>query len=533
MSSSVLTPSPLYHAFQRRFALLAAWIYALILILLNFIRIFDDAFWIDEAHWTLGEIDKSFAEVISVMSSSDIHLPLYFIILKAFVLFLGHHGWVYHLVSLIPCLILLPFCLTLFRKRFGLMPAILLMTFIALSPASVHYNVEVRMYSWAMFFLAMAFYQFYILLIEPHRINYLWFGLFCLCSCFTHCYCIPAVGILYLALFIKCLKNNRGWLYYIITVALSALCCLPWFTMLARRSATYASNEAWQTWAMVPSFSKAMNYMLTGGLDYDYYKYIGFSLSILLCVAIAKCARCCFRSISEKDIHSLNTTARYNGRTIAYFMLTGLSCIICTYLTGVTLSLLLTPLLIKRYLFPVSIIGWMIVSVSILTFRRQVFLFATILSVLLICFIPEYIRIYNIDMEIAKKSEHTISIVSKLIRPEDEIITFGVNAHLYHTSKYYFPNNKIISYDQYNTNIPYSSMHLDNLSRDKIYYIFTSDTWLPKEKHLNMKYLKKSLEKDDFSCRELIHGGGIGNYNTNIYVVRYNKQTKGTEQITE
>ena len=56
------------------------WVYALILFVLNFIRIFDNNFWMDEA-FTTNLVQHSISEIV-VATAADVHPPLYYLLVK-------------------------------------------------------------------------------------------------------------------------------------------------------------------------------------------------------------------------------------------------------------------------------------------------------------------------------------------------------------------------------------------------------------------------------------------------------------------
>lgn len=490
----------------------AVWIYALALIFLNFIRIFDNVFWIDEAYYAIWHAALPWGKLIHVLTHEDIQQPFYYLLLKCFMLFLGRHGWVYHLTSLAPCLILVPFSLTLFRKHFGLPAALILATYIGLSPAAVHYNVEVRMYSWAMLWMCMAFYGFYLVSCN-FRSGWQLFVCGAILAGYTHIYCLPAIGLLFLLLLIFCRKKHciGSW-------ALAAFCCLtasaPWLYFFIGRSLTYA-KESWQTWAMAPNLFEAANYIFTGGLAFPWYWHIGLLLTILVLFALARGVwQFSQGGMTQKDFTTL------------WLLTAGVICAVGTWAAGYTISWLLKPLLIKRYLFPVSIMGWISVALAPGFFRRGRIISMFLLAVLLVCFAPEYWRIYQKESMIAERCDQTLAILGKVIKPEDALLTFGVNAHLYYTSHYYFPDNKIISHDKYNAKNPYSDMRIDNLSPDITYYILATSTWLEDGEPLDIEKLRANLAKEGFDCVEIVKDGYIGDYKTDVYKVFHGQKLK-------
>lgn len=91
--------------------------YAIILITLNFIRIFDNNFWGDEA-FTINLIHGTIPQIIAG-TAADVHPPLYYLIVKLVYTILGGHGWVYHLASFIPYALLMLLSYRLIWRHWG------------------------------------------------------------------------------------------------------------------------------------------------------------------------------------------------------------------------------------------------------------------------------------------------------------------------------------------------------------------------------------------------------------------------------
>lgn len=175
-----------------------AWIYAFILFGLNFIRIFDNNFWGDEA-FTTNLVQRPFVEIISV-TAADVHPPLYYFIVRIFYLIFGKHGWMFHMVSLIPCFITIVFAMTVIWKKIAPEATLVLITLLCLSDNAVMYNVEVRMYSWAALFVLLSFYEVYQLLRNGKILNYVLFVAFSLAAAYTHYYALLSVAFFYICI---------------------------------------------------------------------------------------------------------------------------------------------------------------------------------------------------------------------------------------------------------------------------------------------------------------------------------------------
>ena len=135
---------------------IAAAIYAGVLFYLNFIRIFDNYLWLDEAF--TGNLTRMSVGDMLQTTASDVHPPFYYLMTKAFCGLFGVRGACLHFVSIIPLGIILIFAVLVIWDEFGAEAALVLITFVGLSDLAVRYNVEIRMYSWASLFVFFALY---------------------------------------------------------------------------------------------------------------------------------------------------------------------------------------------------------------------------------------------------------------------------------------------------------------------------------------------------------------------------------------
>lgn len=234
-------------------------IYATILFILNFIRIFDNNFWGDEA-FTIGLIKNPIAKIVTG-TASDVHPPLYYFIVRLAYVIFGNRGWVFHLVSLIPCFIILFLSLTVFWKQFGKEFSAILITLSCLSENAVVFNVEVRMYSWGSLFLLLSFYELYCILQIDNRRNYLLFALFSLAAAYTHYYCLIAVAFYYIVLLYLVFKRKYLNMRKVI------LCCtatvlgyLPWLVILVK-SIKRVKDSYWIN--DIPTIKECVEYLFS------------------------------------------------------------------------------------------------------------------------------------------------------------------------------------------------------------------------------------------------------------------------------
>ncbi len=240
---------------------------AVILFSVNFTRIFDNAFWGDEAY-SIKLARESLMKMLQD-TANDVHPPLYYVLLMLLFRIFGDYGWVYHLSAIIPYGILLIISCTLFYKEFGKETALLFNVFISFLTYSVFFNIEVRMYSLSAVELVMAFFGYYLIFKDSERISgYVIFTVSSIAAAYTHYYCIVSVSVFYLALLIMFLKKKmllkRLMAVYVLTIA----AYLPWVVIGLSGSVKRTADNFWMT--DIPSFqSTFLSIFSAGNLFYS------------------------------------------------------------------------------------------------------------------------------------------------------------------------------------------------------------------------------------------------------------------------
>lgn len=107
--------------------------------------------WSDEAY-TFALIKHSFSD-ICVITAADVHPPLYYILLKAFILPFDYSLLAAKLFSIVPFVLILIIGGIQMRMLFNEKMSLVFMVLFLLSPFLLKYAVEIRMYSLASLFV--------------------------------------------------------------------------------------------------------------------------------------------------------------------------------------------------------------------------------------------------------------------------------------------------------------------------------------------------------------------------------------------
>lgn len=324
---------------------------------------FCDDIWYDEL-FTIGLIQHSYGE-LTAFTARDVHPPLYYYIVKLIVelckltIPAANTVTVAKIVSGIPYFLLFFYAVFYLSKRFGLFSAGLFFFCILSMPQMSAYTVEIRMYSWALFFVTAAYFHAYELVQGTKSKRwYLHGGAFVcygLAAAYTQYFACVAVVMLYLGLLLlflsygkekneadasgeaKGLKDDmwriRAWF---IGVFISVLAYLPWLFVLYRQMSTIKENY-WilpLTWR---SLGGCVKYIFlpafTGGLT-------GILLAVLFfCIYGGMFLYLLIRAFRKRDLSS-------GYAALGVFALAGL------VLFGFAVSFLFRPIFVYRYMMP-------------------------------------------------------------------------------------------------------------------------------------------------------------------------------------
>lgn len=221
-----------------------------IMLILLFYMAVDSSTWVDEAY-TMGIIRYSIPELISV-TAQDVHPPLYYIIVKLIFICTGIEDIylgviVARIVSLVPFAIMWILSITYIRRFFGELTGSLFSLCLVTAPQMIATGLEIRMYSWAMLFLLVAFLAVCRLVLVGRREigTFLVLGSAVLCAFYTHYFAAIAVAILLAIYMVFILIYDRKQLApFLLMCAVDAILYFPWI-MVAFSQIRQVSQDYW------------------------------------------------------------------------------------------------------------------------------------------------------------------------------------------------------------------------------------------------------------------------------------------------
>lgn len=495
---------PRFPKIKLRHVKVIAWVYAALLFLMNFIRIFDNNFWGDEA-FTANLIQRPVAELIA-STAGDVHPPLYYLLVKVLYELCGNQGWVFHLASLIPCGIMVFFVMTAIWEKVSKGAALILVTMLCLSHNAVIYNVEVRMYSWGAFFVFFSFYEVYQILQKGKKLNYFLFVVFSLGAAYTHYYCLISVAFFYvflflLAFFIKRVSMKKIMISGILTIG----GYLPWFW---RMLGTFLNHSDSYWLDSFPTFMESIFYLFSEQIGPVILALFGVIIVVALSYegGILEISK---NKQEQLEISILTKTASCSN--IFLWITAGILSVLGTILFGIVISVVVRPFYVPRYIYPVSVIAWTVLGISLSRLKARKIYTGLILLIMLVTFVPSYFITYTKEKSRNAVLQETLAVTAHEISPVDIILTNSGDIE-WNVAKYYYPNTVTRLVDL---------TELNDLDQEVRYWLAVTDID-------DMGSVYESLERQGFSCEQVVENGILGDVEIEIYRVDY----IGSETIT-
>lgn len=307
---------------MKKIKTLLPYVIALLLCVSVSIPAFSESITLDEAY-SVGLVRGTVKEIIHG-TAGDVHPPLYYLILKFSAVFGGENLLKYRLVTaLATYLNLLWLGATLIRRRWGCKISIFYLLWFGLAYSTIEKSTLLRMYSWGAFFVtASSLYLFAYY--EGKKVKNLAMGaLMTLAAMYSHYYAAMAVFVAWVILLGAVILRDRKRMWKVLLCGvLIGLGYLPWMGVVLRQSRSVSDNYwitrfDWDEWLSTPA--QLMDNVLLG---------VGTAMCFLVVVLFV-------RTLLRKKADALAAMAVFLG----------------TMFIGASLSLVVTPIWVPRYLY--------------------------------------------------------------------------------------------------------------------------------------------------------------------------------------
>lgn len=425
------------------------YFYTFILLSLNSLRIFNDSIWGDEGFSI--RLASHGMDYLIKCTASDVHPPLYYMILRFFYIIFKPNAMVGKFVSFLAIVLVCVVAITYFKKKFGTSVAMIIVGVVTFTGNCVPMIVEIRMYTWGLFFVFMNLVCVYEMLENEKGKRALWFwGLLCvfsLLAAYTHYYALITVAImdavLYIVLFVR---DKRTWKKSVISMGIMVLGYLPWFGILLKQFGGVSKDF----WIQSINIEECILYLFgnniwghllllvfIGTVVLFYFVKDGFDINIL--------------KTGKENLWKISWTFGFNRKGNERILV--LICVLATFGTifvGTVLSILLRPIYNDRYIFPA--LGLVAVALAISytrNFRNRMMILCLIL-LMTASGRSQFLGIYG--KETTYLTEETKQYMVENMQEGDGIVTDNVLLD-WTVLEYYFPeceryySEKIVSFD--------------------------------------------------------------------------------------
>lgn len=323
---------------------------AIVVIILNASLAFDNVVWGDEAFSGNTIRGTNLYGIFERIYYWDSHPPLYYYWLRFMASIFGYKTYVYHFASIVPFVVGVIMAVTVFKKELGKIPAAFFIVLSGLSAPCAEYNLEIRMYALVFMELLICAFCSYKIMETGHKKS-VWviLTIFSVAAAYTHYFGLVVSGIL---LFVTTLFNflrSKKCFYGINSILTYIALYIPWlvvFFMQAKR----VGNGWWLE--EIAGLSVLTNVIFCG----ENLKKILMAVTVILSLVIfVKESEMIYLSLEEdKDTVSWKfmRPSIKNWSLELYAILLFWTVIILTIIFTYVASVILNPITVARYMYP-------------------------------------------------------------------------------------------------------------------------------------------------------------------------------------
>lgn len=290
---------------------------------------FNNNVWTDEA-FTIDLLKLDFPGILHG-TASDVHPPLYYLIAKCFVLVFGSSLLSLKMVSIIPMILCMTWGAAIIWKRFDFHTALLFNVLLFSIPCTMEYAVQIRMYSWAIFFITFMGLWAYEAYLEQKWQYFAGVILTSAASAYTHYFAFVSAILIYGFLFLAlAFTKKKALLKWLVSVIVSLLLFVPWMPYM-KIQVRGVSKNYWISEITGETVREFLPFLF----DMD-IPWTSAFWSVLLVIGILLAVFMICKREAKEGIFAL-----------LLFLVP-----VLTAVTGITASYLIRPIFIVRYLLP-------------------------------------------------------------------------------------------------------------------------------------------------------------------------------------
>lgn len=406
--------------------------------------IFNQNIWTDEA-FTMQLVDSNSIAGIIKGTAVDVHPPLYYLIVYFFVTLFGASVQVYKIVSVIPMILTMLLGIFYVKPWFGEKATVLFVLFLNAIPCVMEYGVQVRMYSWCIFFVSLAAFSAYGYYLFKGKKHLVLLTLSALCACYTHNFSMISAVFVYIFLGVFLLIQERKFpLRWLLSGVCVSILYLPWLIVLYGQTNDRVGNY----W-----ISNIDKETILGYFSDIFGSAIPYSTVMFVVLWLIAIVLLLVQMRDEKNTGIFG---------IVLFLIP-----IVTTLLGVIVSILITPFFVARYLIPCMGVLALGMAIAFRNEKNGVYAFLCLFLVCMIC--NSYYENYRAEYLSTNVDEFLDYMDENL--DDDDIIIYNYEIFDFIYARY-FDENQLVYLDDVDFGYGY----------DNIWFLDSCCTpWLPNE----------------------------------------------------
>lgn len=384
---------------------------------------FSDDIWYDEL-FTMGLAGQSYSKLISI-TAGDVHPPLYYMIVKLFLTVSGageesiHPVAAAKLVSVFPFFFCMVYALTKVRRYFGMLVAGLFSFLLLGMPQMADYTVEIRMYSYALFFIVAGMLHAYGVLQDGRKgsyVNWIALTLYALAACYTHYFACVGACMIYLYLLLALWKEHRLRKECRRFFLSGLFCCvgyIPWLVSVVTKQVGQVKENYW---------IQPLSWRSLGGCAKFLFRpfFANEALNTVLAALLAVCYGMLLVLVLIKERRKEQEEKRKVFLTCGCVGVLG-----GIILFGFLASFLIRPIFVYRYMLPAMGVFWLAFALLISNIKDKKYFLVPFLFFLLIIGLKNYRSFYGEEMWKRVQMEKTKEALGEIKKEDILVFNFG------------------------------------------------------------------------------------------------------------
>lgn len=391
---------------------------------------FQNSLWFDEAY-TVGLMQHSLLNVFK-WATFDVHPHLYYVALKLFTMIFGDSLPAMRIFSALGAVMFASLGLTHLRKDFGRKVGFWFSFCAVFSASTLVYALQIRMYTWAAYFVALAaIYAFRKYSDPENRKNRILFLVCSVAAAYIHYFGLFAVAAVNLILLYRTNKDKRPVKLWLRDAAVQIGAYIPGLAVFLRQITL--GGAGWIQIGWPDLVLDMVSYHLFGDVLSAFFEHKSIPYLVVggVCLLLYVCGGVLLWRYAASDRIGENQKRALRGALCAYFG---------TLLFTVTVSLF-RPIYYVRYTVVICGLLFFAVAVLLAGFRKKLF---KIIAALVILAVFAVQTVYTYDLMYDPSANAVHDALDGNVREDDQFLFEGTHEYVVAMN---YPDNESYFYN--------------------------------------------------------------------------------------